>query len=60
MRFYRTLGHVQLFCDLRVIATLEEQFGNLPFSGAQTNHLFIHALIPFLNKMPNQPSKHAL
>src|ERR1700722_14818648 len=41
---------MKLFCDLCVVASLEQQFGNLPFPRTQTNRRFVHPKFPSLTK----------
>ena len=50
MGFHRPLRHVELFRDLRIVATLEQQVGYLPLPRAQANQLFLHTYCPFLTK----------
>jgi len=38
----RTLSHIQLFRDFRVIAPLEQQVGDLPLPRTQANQLVLH------------------
>ena len=43
MRFYRALGHVQIPSDFRVVASLEQQFDDLPFPRSYKVKLFFHS-----------------
>ncbi len=42
MRLNRALSHIQLFRDLRVVAPLEQQVGDLPLPRTQANQLILH------------------
>jgi hypothetical protein len=42
MSFHRTLSHVQVPSDLRVVASLKQQFDDLPFPGSYLCKLFFH------------------
>jgi hypothetical protein len=45
MCFHRPPGHLELFCNIRVVAALKEQFHNLLLPRGQSNQLFCHAYI---------------
>jgi hypothetical protein len=42
MSFHRTLSHVQVPSDLRVVTPLEQQFDDLPFPRSYLCKLFFH------------------
>ena len=42
MRLDRSLGNVQIFCDFRVVASLEKQINNLPFPGLHLAEILFH------------------
>jgi hypothetical protein len=42
MSFHRTLSHVQVPSDLRIVASLKQQFDDLPFPGSYLCKLFFH------------------
>jgi len=47
MRFDGAARHVELTGNLLVVATLQEQFRNLPFPRSELDLGFIHATTPF-------------
>jgi hypothetical protein len=42
----RTLGHLELMGNLRVVTALEQQFRDLLLTRTQTNKPFLHASFP--------------
>ena len=48
MRFHRAAGHLELFCNIGVVAPLEQQLHNLPFPRRQTYRSLCHANFPLI------------
>jgi hypothetical protein len=48
MRLDRAAGHLKLFCNVGVVAALEQQLHNLPFPRSQTYRSFYHANFPLI------------
>jgi hypothetical protein len=46
MRLHRAPGHLELSGNLRIVATLKQQFGNLLFARTQPNRAFVHFGFP--------------
>jgi hypothetical protein len=46
VRLHRAPGHLELSGNLRIVATLEQQFGNLLFPRTQPNRAFVHSGFP--------------
>jgi hypothetical protein len=46
VRFDRAPGHFELSRNLRIVATLQQQFGNLLFAWTQPNGAFVHFGFP--------------
>ncbi len=42
MRLDRTSSHFELRSNFRIVTALQQKFGDLPLSWAQTNRLFLH------------------
>jgi hypothetical protein len=58
VRFHRAPGHLELSRNLRIVATLEQQFGDLLFAWTQPNRAFVHFGFPlrFYDSSPNSGS----
>jgi hypothetical protein len=48
MRLHRAPGHVELSGNLRIVATLKQQFGDLLFARTQPNRAFVHFGFPLV------------
>jgi len=46
VRLHRAPGHLELSGNLRIVATLEQQLGNLLFPRTQPNRAFVHSGFP--------------
>ncbi len=44
MRFYGSLGYVQIASDFRIVTALQEQIYDLLFPGSHLSKFFFHAL----------------
>jgi len=45
MRLHSTASHLELACDLVIVAALQQQLGNLLLPRAQADRAFLHAII---------------
>jgi hypothetical protein len=52
VRFDRAPGHLELSGNLRIVATLKQQFGNLLFARTQPNGAFVHFGFPLGSMIP--------
>jgi len=46
VRLHRAPGHLELSGNLRIVATLKQQFGNLLFARTQPNRALVHFGFP--------------
>jgi len=46
VRFHRAPGHLELSGNLRIVATLQQQFGDLLFARTQPNGAIVHFGFP--------------
>jgi len=49
VRLHRAPGHLELSGNLRIVATLKQQFGNLLFASTQPNRALVHFGSPWFN-----------
>ena len=57
MGLHRPPRHLQLLCDIRVVAALQEQFHNLLLPRGQTNRLLHHSNISLFGFLPPWPRR---
>ena len=54
MGFDRALGHVQIAGDFRVVASLEQQFDDLPFAASHLYEIFFHKNTHLIDAPPSR------